>query len=704
MPRDTQSERVKKTRSKKMDELSLVQTVHREIESAMGAISGELSDERSKALSYYMREPYGNEVDGRSEVVTSEVHDHIEWLMPQLIDVFTSTDQAVKFEPYGAEDIAQAAQETDYTNYVFYKDNDGFLILYTWLKDGLLSKNGIVKVYWNETDDSFVTNYEGLDPLQFEAVIRKPENDVIEAEEIIADGEEPVYNLKVRTHNYAGKVCIEPIPPEDLFVSRDANSIDLDKADFVCHRVKTTKSNLLKQGYPKDKVENIAIGDAADRYNEEWWNRRTLDDERWNEGEWKGAVDYIWIYECYLRIDFDGDGLDELRKVTVTGGSNGQVLDNEEIDVIPLVAWTPNIRTHLFNGISIADEIMDLQLVKSTLLRQILDNLYLINNQRTTVVEGQVDLDDLLTSRPGGVVRQKQPGMVEALPQHPLPSSAYDMMGYLDQLGESRTGVTKFSQGLDPESLARSPAGGVEKILTASKGKVKLIARLFAETGLKKMFQKIHSLTLKHQQKRRMVMLRNKWVTVDPCEWRYRYNSTVTVGLGNIEEQQQIAYLNDILAKQKDIIESGGLDVLVTMDQVYNTLSRLVESSGMKDPSLYFTNPEGKQPKKKTSDQEKALMAQVQLENQKLGIEIDKLKHEQRKLAVNAEIEAAKIEQDATKTATEAQIDVLKISSTSDRDAKKQSLNEAKFAAEKRLREVQTAIDAIELQDEVEGE
>ena len=584
----------------KMSETELKAVISAEIASAIGHAGGALAEQRRRALDYYLGEPFGNEMEGRSQVVSSDVADTVDWILPSLLKVFTAGDDVVRFDPQGPEDEEAAKQATEYVNWVFNRDNPGFLILYTLFKDALLQKNGIAKVWWDEGSQATRETYLGKTAEEAQLILSDPAVETIEhktyaGETGAGDGVAATYHdVVVRRSRDYGCVRVVPVPPEEFLISPRARSID--EAAFVAHRVRKTVSELIEAGYDRDLVEGLA-GDEADDLGGERRSRFKPDGEPGPDeaGETNRAMRELWITECYIRTDWDGDGIAERRKVTVAGGGT-EILDNEPFDGVPFVSVTPIIMPHRFFGLSVADLVMDLQLVKSTILRQILDNLYLSNNGRH-VISDQVNLDDMLTSRPGGIVRLKSgarpaDGHVMPLTTPLVAAQAFPMLEYIDGVRESRTGVTRYNQGLDADTLNKT-ASGIGQIMSAAQQRIELIARVFAETGVKDLFRKILELVGKRQQAPRILRLRNRWVAMDPRQWNTGMDLTINVGLGTGNKDQMLVHLRNLLGLQVEAIrfQGGAAGPLVTIENIYNTLARLVENAGLKSVDAYFTDP-----------------------------------------------------------------------------------------------------------------
>jgi hypothetical protein len=467
-----------------------------EIADSLAHLGGELSEQRRKALRYYLGEPLGNEQEGRSKVVSTDVADVVEWILPSLLKIFTAGDDVVRFEPTGPEDEEVAKQATEYVNWIFSRDNAGFTNLYAWFKDALLQKNGIAKVWWEEGETATRESYLRKSFEEMQLILSDPEVEPIAHSEypgsgvVIGPNGLPVesavtyHDLIVKRRRTSGAVRTMTVPPEEFLISRRARSIE--EAAFVAHRLRKTVSELIEIGYDRDLVDRLP-GSEDDDPTGERRERFALEDDHDRNAAADGpnrAMREVWLTECYVKCDWDGDGIAERRKVTVAG-SGAEILDNEPWDgSLPFVSLTPIPMPHRFFGLSIADLVMDLQLIKSTILRQILDNLYLSNNGRH-IISDQVNLDDLLTARPGGIVRLKNgalPGQGHILPlDTPLVAAqAFPMLEYIDGVRENRTGVTRYMQGLDADTLNKT-ASGINQIMTAAQQRVELIARVFAE-------------------------------------------------------------------------------------------------------------------------------------------------------------------------------------------------------------------------------
>ena len=636
-------------KSRKMTETELKALLAAEEKAAVGQWYSDLSSQREKALKYYLGEKRGNEMEGRSQVRSTEVSDTVEWIMPSLLKIFTGGDDVVTFEPQGREDEEHAKQATDYVNYVFMRDNPGFIILYTAFKDALLQKNGVCKVYWEEIketkpatvsnmpDDAWALAVAEADANKWE--IRDHETSEIPMiDGNLAAMPMVMHSATIMKEMKKGKVCVEAVPPEEFLISRRAKTIG--EASFVAHQTRKTQSELIDAGYPRDVIEGLP--DDRERNDTPEEMARTGDiDEDYGQGETPNrAMREIKVTEAYVRIDWDGDGVAELRKVTYAGTEASTILDNEAWDgPAPFITLTPVILPHRFYGRSIADLVMDLDDIKTTLWRQILDNLYLTNNPMNYIDPRAVNIDDMLTRRPGGVVRPPHDGEFrpDAIIPQVVPFTAHQsfpMLEYVDTVRENRVGVTRYNQGLDADSLNKT-ARGITQIMTAAQQRIELIARVFAETGVKDLFGMILYWVRKYpDQGQRIIRLRGDFVEMDPTQWgEGDFDLTVNVGIGTNNKDQMLGHLTMLMqVMEKVIMYQGGTDgPLVDLDNVYEVMRKLVENMGFKNAEMFVTDPNdpevqqkmAQKPPKPNPEMEKLKIeqAKVQTDDKKVQIE-----------------------------------------------------------------------------------
>lgn len=588
----------------------------------------DVAAEQAQAMDYYLRRPFGNEEEGRSQVISSDVWDVVEGMTPALLKPFVSSSDVVQFNPHGPEDEEAAKQETDYLNYVVTQRNDSFIQLTAWAKAGLLQKNGVVKYWWDTTHRVTIETLRGLDDDTLTALSQDDEISIIAITENEAEGEPAIdeatgqpmpaprtFDVKIRRTEKDGFARYEAVPPESfLIIGRDPNP---QNASFVQHRERKTISDLREMGYDvADDIQDAGAGSTwSDMQAAARQQGREFDTLDANDGSGDPSMREVWFRESIARVDFDGDGVAELRKVCMVGTT---VLANEEVEEINFAAWTPYQQLFQFDGRCPADEAIEVQEVKSTLVRENMNNLYTINNNRT-YAGNKVNLDDLIDNQIGGVVRIDSDvvgNQIATAPITPIGAIIQPAIEYWDTVKENRTGFTRYNQG-SADLNNQKTLGEVRIVTQAGNGRMELIQRSFAEQGLKPLMLGMHRLTRRHATKAETVRLRGKWVTIDPRSWQRRMDMTVSVGLGTMDKSMELQGQGTLVAMQKD----GAMAGIVSPENVYNGMSKYAELLGEKNPDKYFTHPE-KMPKQPPADpmQNPEFMLQVaqhKLEQQK---------------------------------------------------------------------------------------
>jgi hypothetical protein len=656
-----------------IEDMEIIAQIEAQENIAYGVNDSALSNDRAEAIDYYLGQPFGNEEEGRSQVVSYDVQDTIESALPQLLKVFVAGDKVVQFDPKGPEDQDAAEQETDYINHVVMEQNEGFKIFYVWFKDALLSKNGYVKVYAEEEEEEEEYEYKGLTDAQLQMLASDEETEVLEHEgypdpsvnmdilyqQAAMNGVDPatimqpmLHDVKLKVTEKETEIHIENVAPENMMISVEVNGPNLQDAKFVQHREVMQLADIAETfDKPLEYIKSI-MSDLRDTFEEES-NARDIYDEEYDRAiESQEAL----VKDTYIKLD------GERYRVVVLGNT---VLYKEKCEYVPFACITPMIMPHRHIGRSYADLTMDIQLIKSTLIRGQLDNMYLANNGRYAISD-RVNLDDMLTSRPGGIVRvDGDPGTgIMPLSHPPLPASSFGMVEYMDSMKEKRTGITAYNQGLDSNSLNKT-ATGVAQIMNASQQRIELVARTFAETGVKELFKLVHYLVRTTLTKPDIIRLRNKWVEVDPREWKARKDLSISVGLGAGNKDQQLMHLTSILNMQKEAIAVG----LTSPEKIYNALSKLTQNAGFKNPEEFWINPantpeqEGEQ---KPSEAEIMVQGQLQIEQQKAQAQMmqeqERSKNdiiiEREKIIAQAELEKFKAQLKAETDLAIAQIKV----------------------------------------------
>lgn len=604
-------------REDEMSDSEFAASVKQAVDDAVDYIDGFIAPSRAKATSYYRGDPFGNEEEGRSQIVMTELRDVVQAITPSLLRIFTASENVVEYMPRNEATVEMAEQATDYINFVFYNDNPGFQTLQNAFKDALVRKTGIIKWRWSEDKDISEAEYTGLDDGQIALLQSDPEVEIIKIEtEIVQEaqidpmtGQEipPVqsHEVKIRRSSPKNRVVIEAVPPEEFLISRDAR--DLDKAFYVGHRSLKTMSELVSMGYDRKEIEQYAGQGDVFSINTEAQTRNPAILSFMNhvDNPDQSARRVLYV-ESYVRIDKDGDGIAELRKVCSIGNAH-HILHDEVATDVPFAVFCPDPEPHMIIGESLADQVMDLQIIKSNIVRNTLDSLAQVIHPRTVVVEGQVNLDDMMNNETGAIIRARQPGMVQPLAEPFVGQAAMPLIAYMDEVRAQRTGVSQASQGLNPDVLQSTTKAAVTATVQGAQERIELIARIFAENGMKRLFRGLLKLICRHQDQARVLRLRGKWINVDPRYWDADMDVSVNVAFGHGTDQDRMQFMMVLAQRQEQIMQLlGPSNPLVDISQYRNALAKITELAGIKDVSRYF---------KPVDPQQAEMMAQQMSQN-----------------------------------------------------------------------------------------
>ena len=586
----------------KMSDDDLLDLLRRKEEAAADYVHGDLGVQREISMREYHRMPYGNETEGESQVVASDVQDTVEWILPALLKVFTSTDKAVSFEPSREADVKATEQATDACNYVFYRQNNGFLVLYTALKDALTVRNCAVN--WRKETKETVSSipFKGASQEMLAMMLQEEGTEIGE----IDQGQQIIDQMGMPTVVYSGRVkrtekktCIkvEAFSPEDLLVDREWTSPLLEDCPYVARLMPVTLTDLKLMGFKGVTADDLRSSDQADysadadfrlsKINQQdssatfgaKWGDEHADDDSMAEG---------WLRIEYVEVDADGDGVAERLEIYRL---REKILRKEVVSHVPIATFSPILNTHRWDGMSMADAVSDLQKLHTELLRQTLNNLYLTNNPRTKVLTDAnwsplANIDDLLDSRPGGLLRQRD---MNAISEQVIPFAAgasLPMLEYVQGMRENRTGVSRTSMGLNPDSL-NNTATGRQIDQSAAQQRIELIARIAAEILLKPIFKGILKLLTDGGMEKLAFRLRDEFVEYDPNEWRDSYDMTIHVGLGTGDRITQGQSLMAIWQMQQAAIPMG----IATPAHMYQTAVKVIENAGFKDVQSFLQDP-----------------------------------------------------------------------------------------------------------------
>ena len=649
MAKKYNEEEIKAVVQEETDMIDLVGVIKSEMDDAKDFIH-QVGAERAESTEYYL----GNEPEGtssmQSEFVSTDVRESVLFMLPSIMRTFFGTKKIVEFVPKGPEDIEVAQQQTDYINYVIQQKNPGFQVLYDVFKDALVRKTGFVKVFWDDSVTATTHEFTNIDPQSYQALIMDKNVEVIEEsvtnETIITmdpvSGEEVVqeipasYDLKIRRLKPKDQVCIESVPPEEVLISRHAR--DIETASYVAHRMIKSVSDLVAMGYDQEEMEQYAGygGSALDPESyEEQEARNPFDNMVYPDRNDAGGKDVLYV-EHYLYYDYDDDGIDERIKVC-TAGNGLEVLNVEPLDELPICMFCPDPEPHTAIGSCPADYLKPIQAAKSQIMRDTLDSLGHSIFPRMGVVEGQVNIDDVLNTDIGQPIRMRAPGMVQPFAVPFVGKEAFPVLGYLDEAKENRTGVSKASAGLNAEALQSTTSAAVSATMSGAQGRVELICRHFAEGGLKTMFKTVNNLVIKHQEAQDVFRLNGKFIPVDPRYWDSDKDMVVNVAISKSSDEEKFQVLTGLASKQEQIMQTlGPQNPLVSMQQYANTLTRMIELAGFQDAQSFINTevppmpPMPQEPPKpdpaEMLAQAEAMKAQVSAQKAMIDAETDRMK------------------------------------------------------------------------------
>ncbi len=580
---------------KPMTDLEIEGIAREAVQDAVDFCESEIAEDRIKAQRYFDGEVDIGEEDGRSKVVATKVRDTIRAIKPSLMRVFLSTDKPVEYVPRGTEDVQAAEQATKYMHYQFNELN-GYRVLNDAFHDALVKKSGIVKVYWDMYQEQEVYDFQDLNDMEFTLLVNEPDVEVIkhtartsiEIDESGMEVDNPIHDLKISRTMERGKMCIESVPPEEFFIDRNSRSID----DYYCvaHRTEMRVSDLVAMGYDYEEVYDLSGLQHSDTFSEvEEYERRGYESDYSDEDVQDPSMRLVAITEAYMKIDVEGTGVAQMHKV-VLGGNKYKLLDYEPCSHLPFAVFEVDPEPHTFYGRSVADLIINDQDAATAMLRGVLDNVALTNNPRVEVVDGAVNIDDLLNNEIGGVIRVKQAGTIQ--PQS-IPFVAGQTLGalqYFDQQVEDKTGVTKASTGLSPDSLQSTTATAVNATVQAQAAQIEVMARNLAEGGMRQMFKlMLQCMTQNVDEEQMMRFQGNSYVPVDPRSWNSTMDVSINVGLGTGREDQKVAVLNQTLQTQIQIFQTYGPgNGMVSLTNIRNTLSDILAINGVRNSDRYF--------------------------------------------------------------------------------------------------------------------
>jgi hypothetical protein len=644
-----------------LDDEEFLTHCQEQLQDAKDFLENHLAPHRSDAIDVYHQKEYGDEEQGRSQYVDSTLRDTVNSILPSLLKIFTSSERVLEFMPRQPEDEPFALQATDYVRHCLNESNF-YNVLHDAMKDALVVGSGFVKYFYEYAQDVEGYSYTGLDDDTLAALMQDNQIEISSIDSRpIASGSDMspeempmIHDIEVKRRSNKGKFRLECIPPEEILFNRRSKGFDDPSTDLIAHRKVVTVSDLVSLGFEKDDFIDFA-GDNYDLDNqqESYARRPQLHGK---EGvAYQEASKKLLFTELYIKCDYDLDDFTEVRRVCIVGPNFDKILMNEPVNGFPFVHFTPYREPHDVQGAGLFDILRDVQKTKTQVMRGMLDSLSLSIFPRMSFIDGQVSVSDLMNVETGALIRMRTSDAVKPLTVPFVGAAAEGILNYFSEVTENRTGISKASLGLDPSSLMSSSPIAVSGTLSAAQLKIEYIARNFAETALKPLYQGILKLIVQHQDRETMIRLRNEWIPMNPAAWDTGYDVMINVALGGGDENLRMQALQTIATKQEEIIKLVGPDnPLVNVQQYSNTLRKMTELSGFKNSEEFFKDPSKEPPREPEPEQPsqeeiQMQMMQMQVELAKGQLELDqmRLQLDEEKAQTDAAIKTAEIETDA---------------------------------------------------------
>lgn len=601
-----------------------------------------LSPERELATQYYNGEPFGNEEEGRSQIVLTELRDTVSGIIPDIMRVFFGPERYVEFLPKTAQSVRSAKEQTDYIHFCFAERNGGFLQSFAVLKDGLIRKIGIFKSWWDDSSDVRAFTLKNVTDDELTALAADDDVKLLgvkESGEQDADDLPPaqegqpaaplqkLHTVHI-TRSMPGRLRVKALPPEEFMYNRSARDTDTQFI-VLAHRTRKSTSELLAMDISQDDIDTYGTGGEALLTNVEEIARRADQSGSQEDPATTKSNEMHEFTDAYIRLDVDGDGSSELRQMQCLGSGyhvvNGDGL-GVPVDEHPFALFIPDPEPHTLHGLSLFDRVGDLQLMKSNVFRAQADSLSMALFPRLAYVEGQANVNDILNVEIGAPIRMRQVGAVTPIAMPYSGEMATPMLQYLDQVAERRTGRSKGAEGLDIDALQSTTAQGVDAAVSGSRAQTEMLARMFAEMTLKPLFRRMYRLVQQNQPEE-YVRLRDKITQVSPSAWEPELDVAVNVALGSTLVEKKLATLGAAVAKQEQVLQLlGPSNPIVSLSMYAATLQRGVELGGFLDVESFFKSveedwqPPQQQPQ--PTPEQTLAQAQVQVEQMRVQKEL----------------------------------------------------------------------------------
>ena len=661
----------------KLEDDEIVAILDSNIRQSIGSFDSDLARERKKVTDYYNAALPKPAHDGNSRYVSQDVYDTVESMKAALLETFSSGSRIVKFAPQGPEDVQLASVCSAYTDFVLFRQNDGFGLFRSVIHDGLVARAGIAKVFWQESSEEDLQEFEGLSQSELDMVLAEDDVELVESDE----DENGLISGVVSSPVSTSQVVVEAIPPEEFLI--ESQAVSLEKANFVAHRTRKTLSELRDMGFDEDILDSIGESheDVELETDAELLARfDNIGSDRGNSSRgYQDQVRTIMVYEIYINLDIEGTGIAKLHRILKAGNA---ILEKEEVDRLPFVVFTPLPIPHAFYGSNFAEKLVATQNARTILTRSILDHAMITNNPRYMVVKGGLtNPRELIDNRVGGLVNVSRVDAISPMPQASLNPFVFQTLQLLDEDKEDNSGVSRLSQGLNKDAIShQNSAAMVEQLATMSQQRQKIIARNFANQFVKPLFHLIYQLVVENEDQQKIIDLSGEYVQVNPSVWDSKRDVMVQLhlGYGEQEAESQKHLMMHQMFSQDPILQG-----MYQPQNAYALVKDVMEKAGIMNVSDYLTSPDQLPPPQPDPAQEMQMqMAQKQIELQERQTAVAEAKAQ-----VDAQIAQMKMELEQMKAQAQHALQ------SDNQDLKEQQFKFKQFIDSSELQILRTAED-----------
>jgi hypothetical protein len=664
----------------KLDDSEIVTILESNIKTSVGYYDSELSKERKKVTEYYNATLPRPAHDGNSKFVSQDVYDSVEALKAALLETFAAGNNIVKFAPQNADDVETAEVCSKYTDYVMHRQNDAFSVMNSAIHDGLTSRVGVAKVFWDEREEIVEEEFNDLNQDELDMLLAQDNVELGDSE----TNEVGLISGTILTSRDTSQVSIESLAPEEFLIEPQAKS--LDEVNFVAHRTRKTLTELREMGYSEELLSQIGSDheDVEVETDPEVLARfESIGASRGSDSKgYQDQVRDIMVYECYVMLDKEGTGIAYLYKVCKAGNI---ILECTEVDRKPFIVFTPLPIPHAFYGSNFASKVIATQNARTILTRSILDHAVITNNPRYMVVKGGLtNPRELIDNRVGGLVNVSRPDAISPMPQAPLNPFIFQTLQMLDEDKEDTTGVSKLSQGLNKDAISKqNSAAMVEQLATMSQQRQKIIARNFANQFLKPLFHEVYRLVVENEQYEKVVDIAGNFVEIDPTSWKEKRDVMVELKLGYGEQERDAAKFMQLHSL---FSQDPNLQPMYQLPNRYAMMKEALQKQGILNVEEFLTPPDQLPPPQPDPMQEmQTQMAQKQLE----------LQERQQQLA------EMKVQMDAQMNQMKLELDKMKAESSHALSSDNQDLKEEQLAHKKYIDKAE--LDVLSKAEDVRG-